>query len=81
MPKIQRKNVPRGVIEHLARRVRERYVPIEDLQSLARWLDTNPTVPSGAWFKRFSKIIVCGEGELVKTILEDSHTAVGSEVE
>jgi hypothetical protein len=51
------------------------------LQSLAQWLDTDPTVSSGRWFKRFSKIIVCGEGELVKTILEDSHSAVGSEVE
>jgi hypothetical protein len=56
-------------------------VPIEDLQNLAKWLDTDPTVPSGRWFKRFAKIIVCGEGELVKTILEDSHSAIGSEVE
>jgi|MesohylFT_1024984.scaffolds.fasta_scaffold155992_1 hypothetical protein len=81
MPKVRRKHVPRAAIEHLARRVRERYVPVEDLQSLAQWLDTDPTVSSGRWFKRFSKIIVCGEGELVKTILEDSHSAVGSEVE
>jgi hypothetical protein len=56
-------------------------VPIEDLQNLAKWLDTDPTVPSGRWFKRFAKIIVCGEDELVKTILEDSHSAIGSEVE
>ncbi len=81
MPKVRRKNVPQAVIEHLARRVRERHVPIEDLQNLAEWLDANPTVPSGPWFKRFAKIIVCGERDLVKTILEDSHTAVGSEVE
>jgi len=81
MPKVLRKNVPQAVIEHLARRVRERYVPIEDLQNLAKWLDTNPTVPSGPWFKRFAKIIVCGEKDLIKTILEDSHTAIGSEVE
>jgi len=27
------------------------------------------------------RIIVCGEGDLVKTILEDTHTAVGTEVE
>lgn len=81
MPKIRRKHVPRPVIEHLARRVRQREVPVEDLQNLAKWLDTNPTVPSGQWFKRFTKIIACGEGELVKTILEDRHSAVGSEVE
>jgi hypothetical protein len=65
MPKVQRKNVPRAVIEHLALRVRQRAMPIEDLQSLAKWLDTDPTVPSGLWFKRFAKVIVCGENELV----------------
>jgi len=36
------------LIEHLALRVRERAVPIEDLQNLAKWLDTDPTVPSAA---------------------------------
>lgn len=81
MPKVRRKNVPRGVVEHLARRVRERHVPVEDLQSLAQWLDADPTVPNGAWFKRFAKIIVCGEGDLVKTFLEEQHSAVGIEVE
>ncbi len=81
MPKVRRQNVPKAVIEHLARRIRERYVPVEDLQNFAKWLDTNPTVSSGRWFKRFAKIIVCGEGELVKTILEDSHSAIGFEVE
>jgi hypothetical protein len=81
MPKVRRKKVPRAAIEHLARRVRERTVPIGDLQNLAKWLDTDPTVPAGHWFKRFATIIVCGEGELVKTILEDSHTAIGAEVE
>lgn len=81
MPKVQRRKVPRPVIEHLARRVRERHVSIEDLQAFAKWVDTDPTVPVGPWFKRFSKIVVCGESELVKTILEDGHTAVGVEVE
>lgn len=81
MPKVRRQNVPRAVIEHLARRVRERHIPVADLQNLAQWLDTNPTVPRDRWFKRFAKIIVCGEGELVKTVLEDCHSAIGSEVE
>ena len=81
MPKVRRKKVPREVIEHLARRVRERHVPVEDLQCLARWLDTDPTVPDGLWFKRFAKIVVCGKGELVKTFLEEQHTAIGTEVE
>ena len=81
MPKVRRKNVPPAVIAHLVRRIRERQVPIGDLEGFARWLDTNPTVPSGPWFKRFAKIVVCGEGELVKTFLEDRHTAIGEETE
>lgn len=28
-----------------------------------------PEVPNGSWFKRFPGLIVCGEGELVKTFL------------
>lgn len=81
MPKIRRKDVPPAVIVHLAKRIRERRVPIADLQNFAKWLDGNPTVPPGRWFKRFAKIVVCGEGEFVKTILEDSQIAVGSEVD
>jgi hypothetical protein len=34
--------------------------------ALAAWLDTNPEVPAGDWFKRFPGMTVCGEGELVK---------------
>lgn len=81
MPKIRRKHVPPVVIEHLAKRVRERAVPIADLQALAKWLDGNPTVPDDPGFKRFAPFVVCGEGELVKTILEEAHTAVGTEME
>lgn len=81
MPKVRRKNVPPAVIEHLVRRIRERQVPISDLEGFARWLDMNPTVPSGPWFKRFAKIVVCGESELVKTFLEGKHTAIGEEIE
>jgi hypothetical protein len=80
MVKVRRKNVPQAAIDNLALRVREGAVPIEDLQNLAKWLDTDPTVRSGRWFKRFAKIIVCGEDDLVKTILGDRHSAIGSEV-
>ena len=81
MPKVERRHVPAAVIEHLVRRIRERQVSVDALQALAIWLDRNPTVPAGAWFKRFPDIVVCGEGALVKTILEQRHTAIGEEVE
>jgi hypothetical protein len=44
------------------------------------WLDTQPEVPGVKWFKRFPGMIVCGEGELVKTILLPGQTPIGEEV-
>ena len=34
----------------------------------------------GGWFKRFSGMTVCGEGELVKTFLRKGQAASGEEV-
>ena len=42
---------------------------VSDPKSIARWLDAGPEVPSGEWYKRFPGMIVCGEGELIKTFL------------
>jgi len=44
------------------------------------WLDTNPIVPSGRWFKRFPAMTVCGEGELVKTVLSKDQSPCGEDV-
>ena len=61
-------------------RVRARAVPIENLQNLAKWLETDPTVPSGRWFKPSASIIVCAEDDLVTTISAVSQSDIGSEV-
>ena len=53
MAKIQRGDIPRPLLEHLLLRVRERVIDEVAIQSLAAWLDTNPEVPRGSWFKRF----------------------------
>ena len=47
---------------------------------LAEWLDREPEVPISAWFKRFSGMIVCGEGELIKTFLVPGQAPFGKEV-
>jgi hypothetical protein len=47
---------------------------------LAEWLDTEPEVPEGKWFKRFSAMIVCGKGELVTTFLTRNQIATGTEL-
>jgi len=46
----------------------------------SRWLDTDPEVPEGQWFKRFPELIVCGDGALVKTFLRPGQVPAGEEV-
>jgi hypothetical protein len=80
MPKVQRKDVPRLLFAHLLQRIEERSIDADALKSLAAWLDTNPEVPEGDWFKRFPPMTVCGKGALVKTFLSPSQAAVGTEL-
>lgn len=47
---------------------------------MLRWMDTQPEVPGGKWFKRFPEMIVCGEGELIKTFLVPGQIPNGEEV-
>lgn len=48
--------------------------------SLSRWLNTEPEVPTGKWFKRFPGMIACGEGELLKTFLRTGQAPAGEEL-
>lgn len=80
MPKVQRRNIPRPLLEHLLRRIEQREIEAAALESLAAWLDTNPEVPIGDWYKRFPTMIVCGRGALVRTFLKSSQTPLGEEL-
>jgi len=65
---------------HLMRRVREREISTAQLGLLARWLDADPEVPDGKWFKCFPEMIVCGEVSLVKAFLRPGQAPFGEEV-
>ncbi len=80
MPKIRRHNLPPALFQHLLDRIQNRKIPASQLELLARWLDTEPSVPQGEWYKRFSGMIVCGEGELIKTFLLPGQLARGKRV-
>ena len=69
MPKVRRANVPAALFQHLLERVQGRKIPAVQLRLLAEWLDGEPEVPEGLWYKKFPGMTVCGEGELVKTFL------------
>ena len=80
MPKVRRRNLPPALVDHLLHRVDERNISIVQLVALLAWLDLQPEVPEGTWFKRISGMIVCGEGELVKTFLTSDQTPIGEEL-
>jgi hypothetical protein len=80
MPKILRRNLPRQLYAHLLERVQQRQISGKQLTLMIAWLDTEPEVPGGKWFKGFPNMIVCGEGELVKTFLLPGQVPVGEEI-
>ena len=61
MPKVRRQNLPPALFQHLLKRIQSRKIPATQLALLATWLDTEPDVPEGEWYKRFSGMTVCGE--------------------
>jgi len=77
MPKVRRKNFPPALLDHLLNRVDKRHIPLGQLVLFIDWIDLDPEVPAGQWFKRFPGMTVCGEGELVKTFLLPSQLPVG----
>jgi hypothetical protein len=80
MPEIRRRNLPPAVLHHLLDRIRDREISSEQLGLLADWLDRKVIVPDGRWFKRFSGMVVCGEGDLIKTFLLPGQAPTGEEV-
>jgi hypothetical protein len=71
--------LPLVLREHLAERMRDRNVGLEDLNRLRTWIESKPEVPEGPWWKDFASFQLCGEGKYPKTFLLASQTAKGAE--
>jgi hypothetical protein len=80
VPRVRRQNLPPALFQHLLDRIQSRKIAASQLELLAKWLDTEPEVPEGDWYKQFSGMTVCGEGELVKTFLLPGQHAKGRRV-
>jgi hypothetical protein len=80
MPKILRQKLPRSLYAQLLERVQQRQITDKQLVLMIQWLDTQPEVPARKWFKRFPGMIVCGDGELVKTFLMAGQVPIGEEI-
>jgi hypothetical protein len=78
MPKIERwSNLPPNVRQHLVDRMRDRAISIADLNQLRLWIDSQPEVPEGDWFKDFGSFKICGHGSYPKTFLLRGQPAKG----
>jgi hypothetical protein len=80
MPRVRRQSVPPALFQHLVERIQRRKIPASQIALLAVWLDGEPEVPEDLWYKRFSGMIVCGEGELIKTFLVPGQGPKGKQV-
>lgn len=70
MPKIDSwDRLPVGVRQHLIDRMLDRAIGIADLNELRRWIESNPEVPDGDWYKDFGTFKICGRGSFPKTFL------------
>jgi hypothetical protein len=70
MPRIESwGNLPAEVRQHLADKMRDRAIGIEDLNRLRLWIESKPEVPSGDWYKGFGSFKLCGHESFPKTSL------------
>ena len=81
MPKIRFSDLPRGVWQHILERATEREISLHDLQGLQEWVKSNPSAPDGDWYKDFGSFVLCGSGELPKTVLTKGMKPYGKAVE
>ena len=81
MPKIARwEDFPPGIRQHLIDRMRDRAISITDLNQLRMWVETNPEVPVGDWYKDFGSFKIYGRGGLAKTFLLRGQVAKGEKL-
>lgn len=78
MPRISRwRDLPSNIRQHLVDRMRDRAITLADLNQLRLWIESQPEVPDGPWYKDFGSFKICGEGSLPKTFLLKGQAAKG----
>jgi hypothetical protein len=70
-------DLPLNVRQHLIDRMRDRAISLADLNQLRLWIESQPEVPEGDWYKDFGSFKICGHGSYPNTFLTRSQTAKG----
>jgi hypothetical protein len=68
-------------MRHLVERFRDGRIAVSDFEQLKKWLESEPEVPEGIWYKRFLKFTLAGEGEMPKTFLTTEMHPKGEEID
>lgn len=78
MPKVERwDKLPAGLQQHLITRMQDRAISLDDLNRLRLWIESEPDVPEGPWYKDFGTFKICGDGSYPKTFLLPGQAAKG----
>jgi hypothetical protein len=81
MPQIETwSRLPPAIRDHLADRMRDRKIGVDDLNRLRLWIESKPDVPEGRWYKDFGSFKLCGEGTYPKTFLVAGQVAAGQRI-
>ena len=72
--------LPAAVRQHLIDRMRDRRITLTDLNALRLWMESQPEVPAGEWYKDFGSFKLCGEGKYPKTFLLKGQIGHGIEL-
>ena len=79
MPSIARwDDLPANIPQHLIDRMRDRAITIADLNQLRLWIESQPEVPEGDWYKEFGSFKIRGRGSYPKTFLLPGQAAKGA---
>ena len=72
---------PPALRAHLSKRLLDRQITSDDLDALRIWVESEPDVPEGKWYKDFGHFKLCGEGPDPKTFLTEGQVASGQEID
>ena len=80
MPKIRNPPPPR-ILDHLIKRFHDGRISATDFLEPKHWLESDPDVPQGKWYKRFKTGTLAGKGEEPSTFLAPGMAVEGDEVQ
>ena len=71
---------PVGIKRHLAERLLDRKITSDDLNKLRVWVESDPDLPGGRWFRDFGSFKIVGEGPYPLSFLDSEQIPYGEEI-